>query len=65
MAMKKETEQPKPPTSLQTGEEVSIVEVPGPKPRDLRYHVHEGMRTIGSFAKKSDAKAALTQLTGE
>ena len=64
-AKKKETEQPKPPTSLQTGEEVSIVEVPGSKPSDRRYDVYEGMRTIGSFARQSDAEAALTQRTGE
>ena len=65
MAKKKETEQPKLPTSLQTGEEVSIVEVPGSKPSDRRYHVREGMRTIGSFARKTDAEVALTQRTGK
>ena len=64
MAKKKTVEQPKPLVSQQTGEEVGIVEVPGSKSSDLRYAVREGDRTIGSFAKKSDATAALRQLTG-
>lgn len=63
--MTKKEELPKIPTSLQTGEEVKTVEIPGKQPKDLRYAVHEGERTIGSFAKKADAQAAVRQLTGE